>query len=289
MSLDDDTPVRTAGQPRPTERALATFGEGAATNTVLGQRLRSVGGRWPTVAAIAIVVIALELFGRTVPDYLLPNTVMILEAVADIFTDGLNHLITTVVRFIAVLLTAITVGWLLGLFMGVKRYVGLVGQALARIVLATPALSIMLLVVLWMRSVEMRVFAATFIVALPFYVVATYESIKGIDPGLIEAARQFGPSRLQMLRVLLFPYTIEGIIQTTKSIALLCLRILVFAELIGGTTGAGAAMFRAQGLFRIDVIFAWTVVLIVLSFALMAIVDRLERYILRWRPENRLG
>ena len=258
-------------------------------STALGRRMRSIGGRWPTVIAIGLVVLGLELFGRTVPTYLLPNTVMILEAVRDIFTDGLGDLFATITRFVGVLITAILVGWILGLVMGVQRHIGLVGQALARIVLATPALSIMLLVVLWMRSVEMRVFAATFIVALPFYVVATYESIKGMDPGIIEAAKQFGPSRLQLLRVLLLPYTVEGIIRTTKSIALLCLRILVFAELIGGTSGAGAAMFRAQGLFRIDVIFGWTVVLILLSFGLMAIVDRLERYILRWRPENRLG
>ena len=39
----------------------------------------------------------------------------------------------------------------------------------------------------------------------------------------------------------------------------------------------------AQANFQIDVVFAWTVILIAANFAVIKLIDLLERALLRWR------
>jgi NitT/TauT family transport system permease protein len=51
----------------------------------------------------------------------------------------------------------------------------------------------------------------------------------------------------------------------------------------------GSSMVQAQINFRIDLIFGWTVILVVFNFVLMALLDRVERVLLKWRPENAVG
>jgi NitT/TauT family transport system permease protein len=44
-------------------------------------------------------------------------------------------------------------------------------------------------------------------------------------------------------------------------------------------------MNLAQSTFRIDQVFAWTFLLVVLNIALQAAVSALEKVALKWRPE----
>ena len=246
-------------------------------------------GVWPVIAVVALMTVAVQAMSYVFPPYIVPPVPEIMNSLVEIFSEYGSDMVDSIIRFAVAILAAMLGGWLIGLLMSLQRTIGRLGEAFFRLVLATPALSIMVFAVLWFRGIELRIFFVAFTLAVPFYVIAVYEAVKGLDRGLVDAVQQFRPTRWQMLRLVLIPYTVSHLIMTTKSIASFTLRIIVFAEVIAATSGVGSAIVEAQANFRTDRIFAWTVVLVAFSFVMLATVDRLERVLLRWRPENSIG
>jgi NitT/TauT family transport system permease protein len=81
------------------------------------------------------------------------------------------------------------------------------------------------------------------------------------------------------------PHIVPYIFLTTKSVIGYAIRMAVFAELIASAIGIGSRMNLAQSTFRIDQVFAWTFLLVVLNIALQAAVSAVEKVALKWRPE----
>ncbi|WP_446213449.1 ABC transporter permease [Micromonospora sp. IBSANI012] len=235
---------------------------------------------------LLVVLAGIQIASLFMPEYVFPDLAAMGQALMEILRDERGDIIATVVRFTGALLGAMVAGWAIGLLMGAFRNtVGELLRPVFGIMQAVPALSWILVSVIWLHSVEARIFFIVFVIGVPFFVVAVFEGIRNIDHELMEGIGQFRPSRLQILRVLFVPQSLTYMLMTLRSAGAFCLRILVFAELIGATAGVGYSMGLAQANFRIDLIFAWTVVLIVFNFLLTAVVDLAERYLLRWRRE----
>lgn len=235
---------------------------------------------------LVVVLAGIQITSLFMPAYLFPDLRAIGTGLMEILREHRGDIVVTIARFAGALLVAMVLGWAIGLLMGAFRStLGELLRPVFSIMQAVPALSWILVSVIWLHSVEVRIFFIVFVIGVPFFVVAVFEGVRNIDHELMEGIGQFRPSRLQVLRVLLVPQSLTYMLMTLRSAGAFCLRILVFAELIGATAGVGYAMGTAQANFRIDLIFGWTIVLIVANFVLMAVVDLAERYLLRWRRE----
>lgn len=241
---------------------------------------------WPTVVVAALLVGLIQLGHLSLPPYLFPSALAVGQAVVEAFTVDASDIFISLFRFIVALSTATLCGWLLGLLMGAfRKSVSRILKPIFSILQAVPALSWVLLSVLWISEVEIRIWFICFMIGLPFYAIAVYEGIRDIDSELVEAIDQFRPNRWQVLVMLLIPQSLVYLLISMRSVSSLILRILVFAELIGASSGIGEAMGAAQTNFRMDMIFAWTIVMVLFNFLLMGGIDLLERHLLSWRKE----
>lgn len=249
--------------------------------------LRRVRRAWPTLVAVGIVLFAIWLGALYIDDeFVFPSLGSIGSALRGIFDDNLSDILTTLRRYVLALGFAIVAGWLVGVFMGAfRRVFGRVMNPLVAIVQAVPALSWILLSVVWMTTVEIRITFITFIISFPFFVISVYEGLRDMDKDMLEAIEQFRPRRLQVLRIVLIPQSAVSLIMAVRANGASTLKIMVLAEVLGANNGIGRAMSQAQSNFRIDQIFAWTAVLVLANFAFIRTVDAFERRVLRWRDE----
>ncbi|MDO5701402.1 MAG: ABC transporter permease subunit [Bowdeniella nasicola] len=240
---------------------------------------------WPTWATVLMFFFTWvgSLF---FPRFIFPTVTDTFWAVVAIFTTHYTPLLTTLVRFFVALFAAAFAGWVVGLFMGAfRRYFGRFMRQVTSFVQAIPAISWVVLAVLWIQSIELRIFATTFLIAWPFFVIAVYEGIRDMDKDLLDAVDQFRPSRMQVLRILLVPQSLMTLMLAMRSTAAMTLKILVFFELIGANNGIGQQFSQAQTTYQIDLIFGWTIVLVMINFMMLWLFDVLERYLFRWRTE----
>ena len=75
-----------------------------------------------------------------------------------------------------------------------RRIFGPLMGAFTSIIQAVPAISWILLAVLWMSSVEVRIGFITFMISVPFFIIAVYEGIRDMDKDVLEAVEQSAPA-----------------------------------------------------------------------------------------------
>lgn len=269
-----DTQERLASTPRAT-----ALQKGSAKVT------KRIFGSWPTWLALLVLIGILQLANFILPPYLVPDVAATLTAVGSIVVNEPMTALVTLARFAIALGAAMLCGWLFGLAMTLWPILGRLLKPYFSIILATPALSLILLAILWVREIELRIFLVVFIIAIPFYVINTYEGLRAVDSDVARAVDQFRPKKWQRAAYLLVPHSVSFLIMTTRTVSGFTMRMLVFAELIGASTGIGTALNLAQSNFRVDVIIAWTIILVAINFAILGLVSLWERTALRWRAD----
>jgi NitT/TauT family transport system permease protein len=248
----------------------------------------SAAARHEDVVATVVVTLgliaAMQVMSAFTPPYVLPSPGTVLLALVELLRRDLPHLGITLARWTAGVAFALVVGSALGIVMASARRLAPYLRSLLFIDTGVPALSWMLLAILWFGNPEARIFFILVVLLLPFYAMNVYEGIKALPPEWVEMVEVFRPSRLQLLRLLVLPHIVPYVILTTKSVVGYAIRMTIFAELIAAAVGVGARMSLAQSLFRIDTVLAWTVLLVVLNFVVQGLVVLAERHALAWRP-----
>ena len=117
------------------------------------------------------------------------------------------------------------------------------------------------------------------IAATPFIARLIEGAIREVDQGLIEAARAFGASPLQIVGKVLIPEALPGIV---LGLTLAVVSLLGFSAMVGAVGGGGLGDLGIRygyQRFMPEMMLAVVVVLIVLVQAVQSIGDRLARHL----------
>jgi D-methionine transport system permease protein len=115
------------------------------------------------------------------------------------------------------------------------------------------------------------------VAATPFIARLVEGAIREVDAGLVEAARAFGASPLQIVLKVLIPEALPGIV---LGLTLAVVSLLGFSAMVGAVGGGGLGDLGIRygyQRFMPDVMAAVVVVLIVLVQAVQSLGDRLSR------------
>jgi NitT/TauT family transport system permease protein len=239
---------------------------------------------WSTFVVVAAIFALFQVMSLFAPAYIMPSPRQMIISTYQIVVEDWRDLGITVARLMAALIAAMVVGSLLGGMMGLLRRFAPYARSFLFILSGVPSLSWILLAVLWFPQPEARIFFILVVVTLPFYALNVYDAIRALPTEWVEMLNVFRPSRGQAFRMLVIPHVLPTIVMTSKSVSGYAIRMVVFAELIGATIGIGAKLAQSQSLFRVDAIFGWTILLIVLNFAIQWLVELIERRLFKWRP-----
>ena len=123
-------------------------------------------------------------------------------------------------------------------------------------------------------------------VTLVFFIVFfnTFQGIREVDPVVRNNARMLQASERQLLRYVYLPSALAWIFSSLHTSIGFALVGAVVGEYLGAAEGVGYVVAQAQGVFDTTGVFAG----LILTSALVLVIDmginRLERYLLRWRP-----
>lgn len=74
-------------------------------------------------------------------------------------------------------------------------------------------------------------------VYVPFMILPLYASMEGLDPSLIEAAKDLGASRTRVFTEVIFPLTLPGAVAGSIFIFIKCAAAFITPTLLGGSNG----------------------------------------------------
>jgi NitT/TauT family transport system permease protein len=147
-----------------------------------------------------------------------------------------------------------------------------------------PALSWVVISIIWFRGNEFRIFFIMLMTTLPAFTLQILDAYRGMSKDLLEMTLSFRPSRLDLLRTLVLPSVLPGILTAWKVNLGNASRVVVVAELVGATGGIGYQLLLQQQIFDMAGAIAWTIVLVIFVLVAQHVIDLLEAWLLRYRP-----
>jgi NitT/TauT family transport system permease protein len=242
--------------------------------------------RKETVVTLVALAVLWQFSSLFFPEYLVPGFQILLPEFVTVLTTPVSyeHILASLLRIIVAFSFSVVAGVAIGIGMGVSDTAERYLIPALRVLMGIPALSLILVAVIWFRVMEVRVFFVIVAIALPIMVLNTLDGIKAIQKELSDMLLSFRPTVWQRVRILVLPGATPQIVTGMKVALSFATRLAVFAELIGTTRGFGSVLYAAFQTFNLTGVFVWTTLLVALLYALNAIVVLIEHRLLRWRP-----
>jgi len=220
-------------------------------------------GLW--VASFALPLLAWLAVSATgaVSATFLPSPAAALDAGIEMARSGelFSDLWATVRRVLYGFGLAVLVSVPLGIVIGTY----LAGQALFEPLIGLlrylPASAFIPLLIIWLGIGEPSKIAILFIGTVFFNTLMTANVVRLVPLPLINVSYTLGARRGEVLRKVIVPHSLPGIIDTIRVNAAAAWNLVVVAELINATEGLGYRIARAQRFLQTDKIFAILVVI----------------------------
>ncbi len=136
---------------------------------------------------------------------------------------------------------------------------------LLKTIKATPVASIVILVLLWIKSRNLSV-VISFLMVFPIIYTSLLEGLKNIGPDIIEMTHVYKIKGIKRIRFIYSPLVMPFFKTSAKTALAMGWKSAVAAEVIGlPRYSIGSELYSSKVYFETSRLFAWTLVIIVLS------------------------
>ena len=190
----------------------------------------------------------------------------------------------------------VVVGFLLGALFGMAVGYVLGISLTAEVVLSpyilglqiAPKVAFAPLFVLWLGfGLEPRIVVAVLIVFFPI-MVNVMTAVRGVDPDLVNLARSFRASRMQIFWKIEFPASMPALFAGLRIGATLAVIGVTVGEFAGGNTGVGYLIVLTAGAAETAKVFGAIIVLTLIGIVAYWLVIVVERRVLHYMPGRSL-
>ena len=200
-------------------------------------------------------------------EILLVSPMTVLKRLAQLAVQGVFWAAAgfSVIRIMAGFLSGMTAGILFAAFSAGSSWIRALVTPAVLTIKAIPVASFVILILIWVPSENLSV-VISFLMAFPVIYTSVLKGIESTDEKLLEMARVFRLSFGKRIRYIYVSQVIP-FFSSSCSVALgLCWKAGVAAEVIGIPDGSiGERLYQAKVYLDTPDLFAWTIVIILLS------------------------
>jgi NitT/TauT family transport system permease protein len=243
--------------------------------------------RWVGFVVFISLITLAEIGTRTgfISALTLPRPSDVLITFQELYDTGLlwKHLVPSLTRLSVGSALGISIGTTVGILVGLSSYIrsGLVPLVAA--LFPIPKIALLPLFVIWFGIDEASKYALIAFGTFTPTVVATYGAVDNVDRTLIRMGQSFGLSWLSIVRKIVLPGAMPGILSGLRISLAIGIILLVAAEMLGAEHGIGAYILEAGSLYDLERLFAGVVILSLLGVMMSSIISMIERRLLSWR------
>ena len=215
----------------------------------------------------------------------LPRPSDVLQTFGELYQSGLlfKHLVPSLTRLVVGAAMGAAVGISVGVAIGLFSYVRAGLVPLVAAIFPIPKIALLPLFVIWFGIDEGSKYALIAFGTFTPTVVATYAAVDNVDRTLIRMGQSFGLSWWSIVRKIVLPGAMPGILSGLRISLAIAIILLVAAEMLGAEYGIGAYILEAGALYDLERLFAGVVILSVLGIITSALIGAVEKRVLRWR------
>lgn len=232
---------------------------------------------WEAVAAAGMIR---EVF--------LPRLSVVLGQLFAMMADGslVEPIAISIARGAAGLALAVVVGSILGFLSARSRTMDLLISPLLSIGQPLPKVALIPIFILWLGVYSSSKIALVFITCVFPIAISVQAAAAAVPKVLLWSSRSLGSSELDVIRSVLLPASLPGLMSGLRVALPLALLATFTAEMIGGGGGLGASLMYAQRLFETPTVYAYLLIMLLMGIVLDQLFLRLRHRLLRWDEQK---
>ncbi len=246
-----------------------------------------IGIQWIGPMVFVVLIALLELGTQTgfITSLTLPKPSDVLGTFVELWRSGQlwMHLLPSLTRLMVGAAFGVTAGIAVGIAIGLFSHVRAGLVPLVAAIFPIPKIALLPLFVIWFGIDEGSKYALIALGSFTPTVVATYGAVDNVDRSLIRMGQSFGLTWSSIVRKIVLPGAMPGILSGLRISLAIAIILLVAAEMLGAEHGIGAYILQAGSLYDLERLFAGVVILSLLGVTVSALVGLMEKRLLRWR------
>ena len=175
----------------------------------------------------------------------------------------------------------------LGIVMGVWWPAKAIVDPFVSLLRPLPSITWIPLSILWLGIGEPQKVAIVFMGSWIYILLYTLESTKRVDPLLIRAARNLGASDFAIMREVILPGALPGILSGLKVTLAISWSCVISAEMVAAQSGLGALIWFAKDWGNLSLVLVGMVGISITVLVADAIAEQIERLLLPWERHRR--
>ncbi len=243
--------------------------------------------RWVGFGVFVLLIGLAEWGTRTgwISPLTLPKPSDVMKTFGELYNSGLlfKHIVPSLSRLFVGALMGVTIGVSVGVLIGLFSYIRAGLVPLVAAIFPIPKIALLPLFVIWFGIGEGSKYALIAFGTFTPTVVATYGAVDNVDRTLIRMGQSFGLTWFSIVRKIVLPGAMPGILSGLRISLAIAIILLVAAEMLGAEYGIGAYILEAGSLYDLERLFAGVIMLSVLGVLLSAVIGLFERRLLDWR------
>jgi taurine transport system permease protein len=274
--ITGSVPVRRLSAARPRGRGARRFPRGVLLINVAAV-LAALAAWWAATSSGWISGIFLPSLGSVAADAgkLLAN--------GQLVTDVLISSQRVFLGFALAAVVAVPLGIVMGVWWPAKA----VMDPFVSLLRPLPSITWIPLTILWLGIGESQKTAIVFLGSWIYILICTVESTKRVDPVLIRAARNLGASDFAVMREVILPGALPGIITGLKVTLAIAWSCVLSAEMVAAQNGLGALIWQAKDWGNLPEVLVGMVGISATVLLADLAMNRIERLLLPWERHRR--
>ncbi len=199
-----------------------------------------------------LIVWSILTYGRLVDPLFLPSPGRVFSAGVDLFvelgftTDILNSVYRVMMGFVIAAIIGVPIGLIMGTFKVAEAFT----EPVVGFIRYMPASAFIPLFILWLGIGDVEKIAIIFVGSFFQLVLMVAVVAKNVHKDLLETAYTLGAKRFQVIRKVLLPASLPGIVDTLRIIVGWAWTYIIVAELVASASGIGYMIISSQRMLR---------------------------------------
>jgi NitT/TauT family transport system permease protein len=196
----------------------------------------------------------------------------------ELFTDMGDTVQRIVYGFGLALLVSVPLGLLMGTFAAANSLFGPLISAVRYL----PAPAFIPLLIIWVGLDEWTKILLLFIGTVFFNTLMVADVVRSVPMPLINVSYTLGARRNEVVRKVIIPHSLPGIIDAARVNIAAAWNFVVVAELVVSTTGLGRRIVQAQRFLQTDRIFAMLILIGIIGVLIDLLLRLVRNQVGRW-------
>ena len=227
-------------------------------------------------------------YTKMVDPLFLPTPTSIITSGITLFTqfNFTNDIVVTMYRVLVGFGLALLIGVPLGIFMGTYKVVEGFFEPMVSFVRYMPVSAFIPLFILWIGVGEMEKIAVIFFGSVFSIILMVAVEVSGTRRELLEAAYTLGTSNFGVLKSVILPASMPGILDSIRLVLGWAWSYIIVAELIATQSGIGSVIIESQRMFQIGNIIFGILTIGILGLISDFILKKIGKKMFSWNYEG---